>query len=115
MIPKWSEWSETQSHPDVRGPQKDERERIQIQKTADTLEDLESRLEGWATEIEAKVVEGTSRAAPPDRSPDIISRIQASEAKLAERLDKLEQGLEGHFAEGSRQETVHGLLSEVYK
>ncbi|XP_011504784.1 PREDICTED: uncharacterized protein LOC105367713 [Ceratosolen solmsi marchali] len=80
--------------------QKDERERTQIQKIADTLEDLESRLEGWATEIETKVVEGTSRlssAAAEDKSPETISRIEAATAGLAERIVKLDDGLDARL------------------
>ncbi|OXU21163.1 hypothetical protein TSAR_005394 [Trichomalopsis sarcophagae] len=74
--------------------QKDERERIQIQKTADSLQDLESRLEGWATEIESKVVEGIRQAvamtptvAKPDRTAELLAIIEASEAKLETKLE----------------------------
>ena len=104
--------------------QKDERERIQIQKTADTLEDLESRLEGWATEIENKVIEGTNKAnaAKVDRAPDILARIDASEAKIAEKLDGLEKGVgskigESEFANDlSYGVNIHCMISyEKYR
>ncbi|XP_014215326.1 uncharacterized protein LOC106644383 [Copidosoma floridanum] len=102
--------------------QRDERERIQIQKMTDTLEDLQSRLEGWATEIESKVVEGTSKALPTiptpvDPSPDILARIEASEAKIADKLEKkldeLGTGLQAKIAKATNQTVVSNALAEL--
>ena len=113
--------------------QRDERERIQIQKTSDTLEDLESRLEGWATEIETKVVEASNRAtaaaaaaaatvptAPTEQQPPhphLLSRLDAGESKIAEKLDKLEASLESRLDDVAEtlngQEAFNSLFSEV--
>uniref|UniRef100_A0ABD2XGL1 Paramyosin n=1 Tax=Trichogramma kaykai TaxID=54128 RepID=A0ABD2XGL1_9HYME len=103
--------------------QKDERERIQLQKTADTVEDLENRLEGWATEIETKVIEGTNKAnaAIVDRSPDILARIEASETKLNDRVQRLEDAFAGWLAGlpvevqtiGAKIKEVSDLLSKL--
>ncbi|XP_058805156.1 kinesin-like protein K39 [Phymastichus coffea] len=63
--------------------QRDERERAQLQKTADGLEELQSRLEGWATEVQAKVAEAAGRDE---------ARLEALAARLpdgAQLLDEL--------------------------
>jgi cell division septum initiation protein DivIVA len=93
---------------------------MQIQKIADTLEDLESRLEGWATEIEAKVMEGTSRmssAAAEDKSPETLSRIEAAATGLAERIEKLDGGLDARLnlaaEKASGQDDIGFVLDEV--
>ena len=67
--------------------QRGQREREQMQKTTDALEDLESRLEGWATVIEAKVM----LAASADRTPEVIAKLNETESMLGSRLDKLHE------------------------
>ncbi|XP_054015103.1 cytotardin isoform X2 [Hylaeus anthracinus] len=74
--------------------QRDERERIQMQKTVDALEDLESRLEGWLTDIENKVSEVNARSdtAVPSIgtvSP-IVAQLNKTESMLMDRISKAE-------------------------
>ncbi|XP_015604031.1 uncharacterized protein LOC107271934 [Cephus cinctus] len=80
--------------------QRDERERIQMQKTTDALEDLESRLEGWLTNIENKVAEVNNRpevtpsTAPEKVSLDVMRKLNDTEARLAGQIATLEIGIE---------------------
>ncbi|XP_023288663.1 centromere-associated protein E [Orussus abietinus] len=80
--------------------QRDERERIQMQKTADALEDLEGRLEGWFTDIENKVSEVNTRSPttpspePTSESPpDLVAKLNDTEARIGEHIARLESGL----------------------
>ncbi|XP_043252294.1 golgin subfamily A member 4 isoform X2 [Colletes gigas] len=74
--------------------QRDERERIQMQKTVDTLENLESRLEGWLTDIESKVSEvnnqSTVTAPSVNNDSSVISKLNDTETLLIEKISKAE-------------------------
>ncbi|XP_011261945.1 centromere-associated protein E isoform X2 [Camponotus floridanus] len=90
--------------------QRDERERIQMQKTTDSLEDLESRLEGWLTDIENKVAEINSR---PEITPisndnftDILNKLNKIENNSIEGIAKLKEDLHNNVAVMDRESTV---------
>lgn len=83
--------------------QKDERERIQIQKTSNTVDLLSSRLEGWFNDMDRKLNEiktkepaFTTTVAPPvvDYSSDIISKLNKTESSLGSQISRLETGLD---------------------
>lgn len=77
--------------------QRDERERIQMQKTMDSLEDLESRLEGWFTDIENKVAEINNRPETTstlnDNFTDILNKLNKIENNSIEGIAKLKEDL----------------------
>ncbi|XP_076663281.1 uncharacterized protein LOC143366259 isoform X2 [Andrena cerasifolii] len=102
--------------------QRDERERIQMQKTVDTLEDLESRLEGWLTDIENKVSEVNNR--PDVLSPLaenvslIFSKLNDTELLLMDRISKAEAALKTEAIKLKETTTVQSgtiqaLLAEI--
>ncbi|XP_060819929.1 centromere-associated protein E isoform X2 [Bombus pascuorum] len=102
--------------------QRDERERIQMQKTVDSLEDLESRLEGWLTDIENKVSEVNNRpdtTLPPlDNHTHIISKLNNTELLLMERISKTESLLKSETiklkeATDVQSGTTQALLTEI--
>ncbi|XP_050594423.1 centromere-associated protein E isoform X1 [Bombus affinis] len=102
--------------------QRDERERIQMQKTVDSLEDLESRLEGWLTDIENKVSEVNNRpdtTLPPlDNHAHIISKLNNTELLLMERISKTELLLKSEAiklkeATDVQSGTTQALLTEI--
>lgn len=102
--------------------QRDERERIQMQKTVDTLEDLESRLEGWLTDIENKVSEVNTRsdiAIPPvDNISLVFSKLNDTESLLMERISKAESVLKSETVElkettSVQSRTTQALLGEI--
>ncbi|KAF7996226.1 hypothetical protein HCN44_001858 [Aphidius gifuensis] len=83
--------------------QKDERERIQIQKTSNTVDLLSSRLEGWFNDMDRKLNEiktkestTTTTVAPPvvDYSSDIILKLNETESSLGSQISHLEIGLD---------------------
>lgn len=75
--------------------QRDERERIQMQKTADTLEDLERRLNNWMSLIESKIsqVNNDSSESGSDRNSQILSKLDESQTTMAKHFDKLETNM----------------------
>ncbi|XP_076661505.1 uncharacterized protein LOC143365317 isoform X2 [Halictus rubicundus] len=102
--------------------QRDERERIQMQKTVDTLEDLESRLEGWLTDIETKVSEVNARpvATPPpvDNVSLVFSKLNNTESVLMERISKAELILKSEAMKlkdisNVQTGTTQALLTEI--
>ena len=102
--------------------QRDERERIQMQKTVDTLEDLESRLEGWLTDIENKVSEVNNRPdvpSPPAENVSLIfSKLNDTELLLMERISKAESALKTEAIKLKETATVQSgtiqaLLAEI--
>ncbi|XP_015431380.1 PREDICTED: centromere-associated protein E [Dufourea novaeangliae] len=102
--------------------QRDERERIQMQKTVDTLEDLESRLEGWLTHIEIKVSEVNARpdVTPPpvDNVSLVFSKLNNTESLLMERISKAESILKSEATKlkdisNVQTGTTQALLTEI--
>ncbi|CAK9811078.1 hypothetical protein ANTPLA_LOCUS6830 [Anthophora plagiata] len=102
--------------------QRDERERIQMQKTVDTLEDLENRLEGWITDIESKVSEINTRAdvtlPPVDSISPVVSKLSDTESALIERIAKTESLLKSEAiklkeATNVQSGTTQALLTEI--
>ncbi|CAK9823881.1 hypothetical protein ANTRET_LOCUS2134 [Anthophora retusa] len=102
--------------------QRDERERIQMQKTVDTLEDLENRLEGWITDIESKVSEINTRAdvtlPPVDSISPVVSKLSDTESVLIERISKTESLLKSEAiklkeATNVQSGTTQALLTEI--
>ncbi|CAK9801492.1 hypothetical protein ANTQUA_LOCUS2860 [Anthophora quadrimaculata] len=102
--------------------QRDERERIQMQKTVDTLEDLENRLEGWITDIETKVSEINTRAdvtlPPVDNISPVVSKLSDTESALIERISKTESLLKSEAiklkeATNVQSGTTQALLTEI--
>ncbi|OAD57557.1 hypothetical protein WN48_01735 [Eufriesea mexicana] len=101
---------------------RDERERIQMQKTVDSLENLENRLVGWLTDIENKVSEVNSRSDTTlpsfDNSFHIISKLNDSELMLMERISKTEsllksEAIELKKATNFQSGTIQALLTEI--
>ncbi|XP_011338103.1 paramyosin isoform X3 [Ooceraea biroi] len=103
--------------------QRDERERIQMQKTADSLEDLENRLEGWLTDIENKVAEVNSR---PEATPaqdngltDLLGKLNSTETNLMGEIARLKDDMHNNAARmkekesGSLMDKTHVIHSEV--
>ncbi|XP_076228588.1 uncharacterized protein LOC116426366 isoform X1 [Nomia melanderi] len=102
--------------------QRDERERIQMQKTVDTLEDLESRLEGWLTDIENKVSEVNARPdvtpSPIDNVSVIVSKLNNTESLLMEGISKTESMLKSETMKlkeisNDQTGTIQALLTEI--
>lgn len=93
-----------------------------MQKTVDSLEDLESRLEGWLTNIERKIVEINNRAevtsAPNGSLPDVLSKLSGMESNLMEEVARFKEGLHNNVAKVNREsamlmEKTHTVFSEV--
>ncbi|XP_029052429.1 centromere-associated protein E isoform X2 [Osmia bicornis bicornis] len=102
--------------------QRDERERIQMQKTVDTLEDLENRLEGWFTDIENKINGANSPAdtvlLPPENMSQIVSKLNDTEALLMEKMSKTEsllksEGIKLKEVTNIQTGTIKALLTEI--
>jgi len=102
--------------------QKDERERIQMQKAADSLEDLENRLEGWLTDIENKVAEVNNHAevTPPQNSlSDILGQLNSTENNLITEITRLKDDLRDNAAKMKEKvsstliDKTHIIHSEV--
>lgn len=84
-----------------------------MQKTADSLEDLESRLEGWLVDIENKITEVNSRSekATPSALNDrdlanIFDKLNSTETNLMDELAKLKEGLRDNTAKRERDSTT---------
>lgn len=93
-----------------------------MQKTVDSLEDLESRLEGWLTNIESKVTEINSRAeatsAPDSNLPDVLNKLSGIESNLMDEVARFKEGLHNNVAKMNREsatllEKTHTIFSEV--
>ncbi|XP_006623666.1 nucleoprotein TPR isoform X1 [Apis dorsata] len=102
--------------------QRDERERIQMQKTVDSLEDLENRLESWLTDIENKVSEINSRSDTTlpsfDNPSRIISKLNDTELVLIDRISKTESLLKSEAIKlkettNVQSGTTQALLTEI--
>ncbi|XP_012062349.1 PREDICTED: spindle pole body component 110 [Atta cephalotes] len=101
--------------------QRDERERIQMQKTVDSLEDLENRLEGWLTNIESKIGEINNRAevtSAPDSLSDVLNKLSGIESNLMGEVARFKEGLHNNIAKMNREsvtlmEKTHTIFSEV--
>ncbi|XP_011875150.1 PREDICTED: centromere-associated protein E isoform X1 [Vollenhovia emeryi] len=102
--------------------QKDERERIQMQKTVDSLEDLENRLEGWLTNIDSKIAELNNRAevtsAPNGNLPDVLTKLSGMESNLMEEVARFREGLHNNAAKMNKEsatlmEKTHTIFSEM--
>lgn len=97
--------------------QKDERERIQMQKTADTLEDLESRLEGWFADIDNKI-NNRQENAPGLNNNDILDKLNNTESNLIDEITRLKTHLHSNTAKMDKEssalmEKAHTIFSEV--
>lgn len=80
--------------------QRDERERIQIQKTADMIENLENRLAAQINQINSTIYEVNRSVKPtPSAAPvkcimsDIISKLNETEAKFMGQIASVEFGI----------------------
>lgn len=74
--------------------QRDERERIQMQKTADTLEDLEKRLNSWMASIENKITEvNDSSESRSDAKTQIMAKLNESQTIMAKQFDKIDTNM----------------------
>ncbi|XP_015117569.1 uncharacterized protein LOC107041506 [Diachasma alloeum] len=80
--------------------QRDERERIQMQKTADGVELLESHLNSWFTDVDSKLAENNRRTDTEvprihdNRPSEIMTKLNKTEAAIGGELVKLEFALE---------------------
>lgn len=92
-----------------------------MQKTADSLEDLESRLEAWLTEIENKVAEVSNQAEAtptPNNLVDIIGKLNSTESNLIEEMARLKENLHDNTARKDKDsnalmEKTRRIFSEV--
>lgn len=94
-----------------------------MQKAADSLEDLENRLEGWLTDIENKMTEVNSRAeSTPTQSggfTDILGKLNSTENNLMEEIARLKSDLHNNAARTKEKESntlmnkTHVIHSEV--
>lgn len=93
-----------------------------MQKTVDSLEDLESRLEGWLTNIESKVTEISSRAeatsAPDSNLPDVLNKLSGIESNLMDEVARFKESLHNNVAKMNKEsatllEKTHTIFSEV--
>nr|XP_012149178.1 PREDICTED: centromere-associated protein E isoform X2 [Megachile rotundata] len=101
---------------------KDERERIQMQKTVDALEDLESRLEGWFSDIESKISEAnaspTTTSPPTENTSLIVSKLNDTESLLIDKISKTESLLKSEAIKlkevtNVQSGTIQALLTEI--
>lgn len=92
-----------------------------MQKTVDSLEELENRLEGWLTNIERKITEINNRAevtSAPDGLPDVLNKLSGIESNLMAEVAKFKEGLHNNVAKMNREsatlmEKTHTIFSEV--
>ncbi|XP_012257572.2 centrosomal protein of 290 kDa [Athalia rosae] len=102
--------------------QRDERERIQIQKTADMIENLEHRLDAQLDDIKNTIFQISKKLepSPPPPTPEptvppttpepvspleILSKLNETEARLLEQVAKIENEL-GSMALANQQEAL---------
>ena len=90
-----------------------------MQKTTDTLEDLENRLDGWITSIENKITDVNSQ---PDlaskSSSEILSKLNNTQAAIAKQVANFESSVKdmnlGMKDEANNQmEKIQSVFSEV--
>ncbi|XP_072766357.1 uncharacterized protein [Anoplolepis gracilipes] len=101
--------------------QRDERERIQMQKTMDSLEELESRLEGWLTDIENKVAEIKNRPETTSNNnnfTDILNKLNKIENDSIEGIAGLKDNLHNNMEKMNREliplmEKAHVIFLEI--
>ncbi|KAL6424935.1 hypothetical protein ACFW04_010068 [Cataglyphis niger] len=100
--------------------QRDERERIQMQKTMDSLEDLENRLEGWFTDIENKVAEINSRSETTSNNnfTDILNKLNNIENNSIEGIARLKEDLHNNGEKMNKElitlmEKAHTIFLEM--
>ncbi|XP_063982071.1 ninein [Diachasmimorpha longicaudata] len=80
--------------------QRDERERVQMQKTADGVELLESHLNSWFTNVDNKLAENNRRTDTEvprihdNRPSEIMVKLNKTEAAIGGELARLEFALE---------------------
>lgn len=88
----------------------------------DSLEDLESRLEGWLTDIENKVAEINSRPETTstlnDNFTNILDKLNKIENNSMEGIAKLKEDLHNNVAKMDRESTIlmekaHTIFLEV--
>lgn len=91
-----------------------------MQKTADSLEDLEGRLEGWLMDIENKIAEVNSRSAATNDSgfTNILDKLNSTENNLLDEITKLKEGLHDNTAKRERDSSMlmdraRNIFSEV--
>lgn len=93
-----------------------------MQKTVDSLEDLENRLEGWLTNIESKIEEINNRAeatsAPDSNLPDVLNKLNGIESNLMGEVARFKEGLHNNVEKMNREsvtlmEKTHTIFSEV--
>jgi len=97
--------------------QKDERERIQMQKTTDILEDLESRLESWLADIDSKI-NSRQENAPESNNNDVIDKLNSTESNLIDEIARLKTHLHSNTAKMDKESSAltgkaHAIFSEV--
>ncbi|XP_051174460.1 coiled-coil domain-containing protein 146 [Leptopilina boulardi] len=100
--------------------QRDERERIQMQKTADTLEDLEKRLNNWMISIENKIsdINDHSLESTSDTNSQIISKLNESQTMMSKEFDKFGANMNDMHHKMKNEanqlkETIQNIASEV--
>lgn len=94
-----------------------------MQKTMDSLEDLESRLEGWFTDIENKVAEINSRSehqtiTSNNNFTNILNKLNNIENNSIEEIARLKEDLHNNGEKMNRElitlmEKAHTIFSEV--
>lgn len=107
--------------------QRDEREKKQIEKTAKLIEDLEKRLMVQIEKINGTIYEVTKSVAPTPPTltaesiiPDILSKLNQTEAQCARQVARIESGLnatafENKAAATKQTEALKTLSNEVTK
>ncbi|KAI4501614.1 hypothetical protein M0802_003491 [Mischocyttarus mexicanus] len=102
--------------------QRDERERIQMQKTADALEDLEVRLEGWLTDLETKMtktLEDSNASLNNNKiNPEILSKLNNTESLIMGHITNLEYtikstSMELHDTMANQSEKVELMATKL--
>ena len=63
-----------------------------MQKTADTLEDLENRLDGWLTSIENKITEVNGHSESKSSS-EILAKLNETQALIASQVANFESSV----------------------
>lgn len=93
-----------------------------MQKTMDSLEDLESRLEGWFTDIENKVAEINNRSETTlisnNNFTDILNKLNNIENNSIEGIARLKEDLHNNGEKMNRElitlmEKAHTIFLEV--
>lgn len=94
-----------------------------MQKTMDSLEDLESRLEGWLADVENKVAEINNRPeitpVSSDNFTEILNKLNKIENNSIEGIAKLKEDLHNNVAMMDRESTAlmekaHTIFLQVF-